>query len=71
MAKSIKSIDEVNIPNTYELKKAEFVKEIDSFALTLKHKVSGARVLIFSNEDDNKVFSINFFCCIHNFLFLL
>lgn len=60
MAKSIKSIDEVNIPKTYELQKAEFVKEIDSFALTLRHKVSGARVLIFSNEDDNKVFSINF-----------
>ena len=60
MAKSIKSIDEVNIPEAYELKKAEYVKEISSFALTLKHKVSGARVLIFSNEDDNKVFSINF-----------
>lgn len=38
----------------------EYVKEVDSFMLTLKHKLSGARVLIFSNEDDNKVFDIAF-----------
>ena len=60
MAKSIKSIEQVNIPSAYQLEKAEFVKEVDSFVLTLKHKLSGARVLIFSNDDNNKVFSIGF-----------
>ena len=53
MAKSIKSLNEVKIPETYELVNGEYVKEVDSFMLTLKHKLSGARVLIFSNEDDN------------------
>lgn len=60
MAKSIKSLNEVKIPETYELVNGEYVKEVDSFMLTLKHKLSGARVLIFSNEDDNKVFDIAF-----------
>lgn len=60
MASKIKSVDEVNIPKTYALERAEYIKEISSFALLLRHKVSGARVLIFSNEDDNKVFSIGF-----------
>ena len=60
MAKSIKSLEEVKIPKTYELVNGEYVKEVDSFMLTLKHKLSGARVLIFSNEDDNKVFDIAF-----------
>ena len=60
MASSIKSTAEVKIPEQYELLKGEFVKEVDSFALTLRHKLSGARVLVFSNEDDNKVFNIGF-----------
>ena len=60
MAKSIKSIQEVNIPSTYRLEKSEYVKEVDSFVLTLRHKLSGARVLMLSNENDNKVFSIGF-----------
>lgn len=60
MASSIKSIEEVKIPETYTLEQAEFIKEIDSFALALRHKVSGARVLLLSNTDDNKVFSIGF-----------
>ena len=48
MASSIKSTAEVKIPEQYELLKGEFVKEVDSFALTLRHKLSGARVLVFS-----------------------
>lgn len=60
MASKIKAIDEVNIPEAYTLEKGEYVGELDSFALVLRHKLSGARVLIFSNEDDNKVFSIGF-----------
>lgn len=60
MAKSIKSLDEVNIPDMYSVENAEFVRETDSFALTLRHKYSNARVLVLSNEDDNKVFNIGF-----------
>ena len=60
MAASIKDISGVKIPETYELIKGEFVSEVDSFVLYLRHKLSQARVLIFSNEDDNKVFNIGF-----------
>lgn len=60
MASKVKSIDEVKIPEAYTLEKSEYIKELSSFALQLRHKLSGARVLILSNEDDNKVFSIGF-----------
>jgi len=51
MAKSIKSLEEVKIPEAYSVENAEYVQETDSFALTLRHKHSNARVLIFSNEE--------------------
>ena len=60
MAASIKDIKEVQIPQEYELIKAEFVEEADSFVLTLRHRKSQARVVVFSNEDENKVFNIGF-----------
>ena len=60
MAASIKDISGVKIPEAYELIKGEFVSEVDSFVLYLRHKLSQARVLVFSNEDDNKVFNIGF-----------
>lgn len=60
MASNIKSLEEVKIPKSYTLEKSEYVGEISSFALVLRHKLSGARVLVLSNEDDNKVFSIGF-----------
>ncbi len=60
MAVSIKSVEEVKIPESYVLEQSEYIKEMDSFALALRHKLSGARVLVLSNEDDNKVFSIGF-----------
>ena len=50
----------MNIPEAYELIKGEFVSEAGSFVLTLRHKLSHARVLVFSNEDENKVFNIGF-----------
>ncbi|MCI5641413.1 MAG: insulinase family protein [Lachnospiraceae bacterium] len=55
-----KEKEDFNIPAAYVLEKGEYIKELDSFALALRHKKSGARVLIFSNDDDNKVFSIGF-----------
>lgn len=60
MAASITEISQVEIPEAYELIKGEFVKEVNSFVLTLRHKLSQARVLVFSNEDENKVFNIGF-----------
>ncbi len=60
MAASIKNISQVKIPEAYELIKGEFVSEVDSFVLYLRHKLSRARVLVFSNKDDNKVFNIGF-----------
>ena len=51
MAASITDISQVEIPEAYELEKGEFVKEVNSFAMTLRHKLSRARVLVFSNED--------------------
>lgn len=60
MAAGIKDISQVKIPETYELIKGEFVSETDSFVLYLRHRLSQARVLIFSNEDENKVFNIGF-----------
>ena len=60
MAKSIKSSKELaNLP-AYELEQEEAIKEIGSLGLVYRHKKSGARVVVMSNDDDNKVFSIGF-----------
>lgn len=60
METRLKTAEDFTIPKAYTLQKAEYVKELDSFTLVLKHNLSGARILVFSNEDDNKVFSIGF-----------
>ena len=44
----------------YELVKAEVLKDMNSAGLILRHKKSGARVVVISNDDNNKVFSIGF-----------
>lgn len=48
------------IDKKFDLLKKEYVKELDSTAYVYKHIKSGARVLIFSNKDNNKVFTIGF-----------
>ncbi|MEG2439911.1 MAG: insulinase family protein [Acetivibrio sp.] len=48
-----------NIDN-YETIGEQNLEEIESKGLVLRHKKSGARVVILSNQDDNKVFSIGF-----------
>lgn len=48
------------IDKKFDLLKKEYVKELDSTAYVYKHVKSGARVLIFSNKDNNKVFTIGF-----------
>lgn len=44
----------------YEIIEEKQLAELDSAGLLLRHKKSGARVLLLLNEDDNKVFSIGF-----------
>ena len=44
----------------YEIIKEMFIEEIHSTATLLKHNKSGARVLLLSNDDENKVFQIGF-----------
>lgn len=44
----------------YELVKKERIEDIRSEGYLLRHKKSGARVLLLENEDENKVFNIAF-----------
>ncbi len=44
----------------YEVVFEREVKDLNSIAYLLKHKKTGARVFILSNDDDNKVFYIGF-----------
>lgn len=60
MAKNIKNIMELNVPAEYELQKEENLEELKSFGIVLQHKKSGARLIVLSNDDNNKVFSIGF-----------
>jgi len=49
-----------NIPLAYELISEEYIEEVKSYAGLVKHKKTGARLVVLSNEDDNKVFDIGF-----------
>lgn len=44
----------------YELLKKEALPDIHSEGYLLRHKKSGARIMVISNDDDNKVFHITF-----------
>ena len=46
--------------STYELLEKHTIEELDSVAYLLKHKKSGARVALLSNDDENKVFHTGF-----------
>ncbi len=46
--------------SAYELIEKHPIEELDSIAYLLKHKKSGARIALMSNEDENKVFNIGF-----------
>ena len=45
---------------TYELIQEHHLKDLQSEGYILKHKKSGAKVVLLSNDDENKVFSIGF-----------
>lgn len=44
----------------YELVKQETINDIQSEGYILRHKKSGARIMVLQNEDENKVFNIAF-----------
>ena len=46
--------------DAYELVQYEKLKDLKSEGYLLRHKKSGARVLLMANDDENKVFSIGF-----------
>ncbi len=50
----------VNTLNNYELIQEKNLKDLKSEGYLLRHKKSGARVLLMENEDENKVFAIGF-----------
>jgi Zn-dependent M16 (insulinase) family peptidase len=45
---------------TYELIEKHNIDELNSIGYLLKHKKSGARIVLLSNDDENKVFNIGF-----------
>ena len=53
---AVKKIEELKKSDItgYELVKAEVLKDMNSAGLILRHKKSGARVVVISNDDNNK-----------------
>lgn len=60
MSKNIKSVDELNTMSQYEIVTSQSLDELKTLGIILKHKKSGARVVVMSNDDDNKVFFVGF-----------
>ncbi len=52
--------------DAYEVVINKYIEEINSDAWLLKHKKTGARIVLLSNEDDNKVFNIGFRTPVNN-----
>lgn len=51
---------QINELEAYEVVLHQKIEEVNSEAWLLKHKKTGARVALLSNDDDNKVFNIGF-----------
>ena len=47
-------------PDAYELIEERRVEDLNSDGYLLRHRKSGARILLLSNDDNNKVFSVGF-----------
>ncbi|WP_310604667.1 insulinase family protein [Anaerosporobacter sp.] len=60
MSKNIKSIEELSSMPQYEITTSQSVEELKTLGIILKHKKSGARIVVMSNDDDNKVFCVGF-----------
>ena len=50
----------MRIPDAYELVNKKFIPEMNSDCFVLRHKKTGARIFLVSNDDRNKVFTIAF-----------
>ena len=48
----------INVMTNYELIQQKELKDLKSEGYLLRHKKSGARVLLMENDDENKVFTI-------------
>ena len=46
--------------DAYELIKEEYIDDIQARGTLLRHRKTGARVVLLANEDENKVFNIAF-----------
>ncbi|MBQ9718000.1 MAG: insulinase family protein, partial [Clostridia bacterium] len=60
MATNIKSSRELAPNPAYELMYEEYLDDIKSAGIVLRHKKSGARVCLISNDDENKMFCAAF-----------
>lgn len=48
------------IPEAYEVIRTEYIDDIKSEAGLLRHRKTGARLVVLANDDENKTFSIGF-----------
>ena len=53
-------MENMRIPDAYELVNKKFIPEMNSDCFVLRHKKTGARIFLVSNDDRNKVFTIAF-----------
>ncbi len=60
MAFLFNEIKDKTLVEKYELIREERLTDLNSDGCILKHKKSGARIVLLSNDDENKVFSIGF-----------
>ena len=60
MGRNLKSKEDLGNVSAYQLVGEEKLEDLNSLGLVFKHKKTGAKVLVISNEDNNKVFSIGF-----------
>ncbi len=50
----------IDLVKNYELIQQKTLKDLQSEGYLLRHKKTGARILVLENEDENKVFSVGF-----------
>ncbi|MBR3999645.1 MAG: insulinase family protein, partial [Clostridia bacterium] len=60
MAKNVKCFAELAANPAYELMYEEYLSDIKTAGIVLRHKKSGARVCVLSNDDQNKLFCAAF-----------
>lgn len=60
MAGVLKDIRKFQNMEGYDYLEGEYIEEIESFAIRLKHKKTGAKLFVLSNENPYKVFHLSF-----------